>query len=214
MNEILNAWPPITNSIGFVSSPFENVVTYCDRWLTHQGYAMGERITAKIEDAIAPLKQLTKWQILVVQCQNGWTSIWKDADNECEGTVSLLAEDLDCLGVVATCIPGDAEDQWNALQLMKFNGELAERTISVINDQGSWSFEATGKPLACETTDLYQHRDIRKRFTLSDLHRCLGSLGIAAHDADFYTQKCVLYKPPKPTYTGKDLRVNGIVINK
>lgn len=211
---MIDRYPPVTNSIGFIESEIADVKSFCDRWLMSHGYKKGETLNAGFKEAVMQLFPETGWRLLLIQCQGGWTALLKDANNECEGAISLIAQELNCRGVIATQIPSDEKTDLSAIQLLTFDGPSAGRTISLVDEYGKWSFDSYGNLLPCESASNYQKRRKRDRFTPEILRECLDYFGIRSNDESFFTNHCILYQPPKQTYTGKELRVNDVVIKK
>ncbi|MCA9075680.1 MAG: hypothetical protein KDA93_11650 [Planctomycetaceae bacterium] len=225
MTELLDAYPPVTNNIGFINAGIKKVVRACNKWLLPQGgYSKPEWFRAGIDEAIERLFPLTHWQILFVECQRNWTAVFRDIDDVPEGPVAVVTERLKCRGVISTFVPQTiSEDMtsgsWGAIQLRVYEDRPTEyrnigRTISLTNQCGRWRFDLSGEPLPCEDVDRYQAKMVKDRFNLDMLLENLDDFGIKGYRHRFYTEQCALYHPPAPTYTGTELRINGKVIRR
>jgi hypothetical protein len=60
------------------------------------------------------------------------------------------------------------------------------RAIRLVNDAGSWEFDAVGDPYPFEERNKYLDRRVSDRFTLDMLKRYSAELGLHPFDADFY----------------------------
>jgi hypothetical protein len=68
----------------------------------------------------------------------------------------------------------------------------SQRSIWVAHDSSKWDFGQTGTPLDCEDTAKYQSKNIRERFTSTELIACCESLGIRPFEEDFYAERAML----------------------
>jgi hypothetical protein len=67
-----------------------------------------------------------------------------------------------------------------------------ERSITVMNDRGEWTFETNGTVQPFEKPERYKAREIQDRFTSELLEEYCAALGIRLFDPDFYGPSGVL----------------------
>ena len=221
---LLNAYPPVTDNFAFVKADLERIVAFCDDWLIPQGVKPAERFRAPVEVAIRRLFPITEQRMLFIQCNSEWTALFCDTDDNPELPIGNITGKLKLRGAIATYVPNSYnaqtdKGQMGAVQLRMF--EPFEtfflnygRSISVVNEYGRWSFDEGYEPLPFENLEAYKARRIRDRFTIEMLIDYLHHLEIDAYSPGFYTNECALYHPPKQTYFGDELRINGHVIHK
>lgn len=229
---------PITSEIGFLEAGCEEASRAFIEWQTplqrDRGVTLkAERVRGTLREVLLRLQPLTsveRRKFLFVPTVGGWTAYfdngWRGAD--ASSTISTLALQLGCRGLRAVSAPDtiqgtgrEAKGRYGAVIFELYGPNNTDflnyvRTVSIVNDGGSWSFDQSGEPLPFEDTRAFAHRRIQERFTPSMLDRYLHELGISAFDENHFrpveTEGAVLVEKSGPLarnmreYTLKEAR--------
>ena len=216
-----DALAPITSTIGFFESDIEPLIRAFIEWqsrvLQPLGIEVSERkITGPLRAVLSQLLPLTgprRTRYLFLPTASAWVAFF---DNGAMGTDATsvcmhLSGLLRCRALRITVIPHEhvgGRGRYGACTLELF-GPKGEplgymRTISVVNDGGSWAFDQSGTPLPFERLENYKRRKLIERFTFEDLREYTAALGLRPFDEDFYrpeSARLVELTRPKPVGT-------------
>ena len=199
---------PITSDIGFIEAPAAEAV---EAFLAkedpiHAPYGRSFTRTAvagtleEVLQRLLPLTSVHRLRHLFIPTASRWTAY---TDNGHHGTdvfsaVSSLALALGCRGLRVLAAPDtiegefrEARGRYGGLALEVYGPRPNpilnyERVVSLINDGGRWSFDASGTPFPFEEVERYAERRKRDRFTFEMLERYLAELGLAPFREEFY----------------------------
>jgi hypothetical protein len=204
---------PITSTMGFLEAPLDVAVRAFVAWQrsVHEplGISITSRpVTGKLEEVLLlllPLTSVVRRRSLFIPTSSSWLAFF---DNGHQGTdafsvMSYLAQGLRCRGMRVTAIPdtiegefGGARGQYGGLALEVYGPERTHflnyvRSISLINDGGTWDFSQGGTPFPFEDVSRYSARRKKERFTFAMLERYLAKLGLSPFDEKFYVPDSV-----------------------
>jgi hypothetical protein len=200
-------YPPITYNLGFLQAPFERVVKAARDWLEPQGSASPERFKAGFDEALGRLFPMTHWRKLFIECEFGWTAVFKDIDDVPDGPIGHLSKELKCHGVIGTYYPEGEHGHLGAVQLRYYEDHETfflnyGRSISVTRAHDGWEFNQGEKAFPFEHVERYQNPSVKDRFTPEMLVEYLAHLGVDVVDAKKYGPRCALFDVPPDILRG------------
>lgn len=215
MNALLeNRFSPLTYSIGFLESDSQHVAHETVAWqrsIFSQVEAVAIRSSlsealSKLEPLITPPRKL-----LLLSTKSRWVAYFDNGTGggDPSSFVGYMSQQLKCRGLAVTFIPGRADEvpfadpDSSAVRFVLYAPEVREwlnieRSISVENDYGEWTFNASGSVQPFEKPDRYHARTVKNRFTPKMLEEYCSALGIRLFDSDFYGPAGVLVKIGDP----------------
>jgi hypothetical protein len=199
---------PITSTVGFLEAPLADAVRTFVEWQRSiyepKGISVTHRpVTGGLEEvllSLLPLTSVLPRRYLFVPTASPWAAFF---DNGHGGTdafsaMSYLAQLLGCRGMRVTAIPDTIEGEFEGAR-GQYGGLVLEvygprkthflnyvRSVSLVNDGGSWDFSLGGTPFPFEDVSQYSARRKKDRFTFEMLERYLSELGLSPFDEEFY----------------------------
>ena len=144
-------------------------------------------------------------RFLFIPTGSAWTAFTQNSFQGADtGPIAILAEDLGIRTVRIATVPDTdrvegarPRGRYGACIFELYGGEVRdnsnnERTVSLMDEGGTWSFHTSGSPLPFEDTKRYRRRRVRERFDFDLLDEYLQQLGIWAFDEGFYRSPGVL----------------------
>ena len=204
MAELLGGlYSPIGWSVGWIEMPLHDVLSALVRWRRDLGadlhvQELGQCWPGCLE-RLDPLEAPWTTELLVSH-MCGWTCY---LNNDLKGgdvfpATGHLARLLKVRAVISTHQPmtaaGHASTQF---QLLGPDGEpplMYQRTIAAHAEDGRWSWDESGQPMAFEEPQRYSARRIRERFDRELLAAYLKSMGIAVDDDTAYAGAAVVHQ--------------------
>ncbi|MEX0725024.1 MAG: hypothetical protein WEB58_05015 [Planctomycetaceae bacterium] len=101
---LFDAFPPVTDNIGFVQGNIDEIIALCDGWLIPQRRPPAERFCSRIEDAIERMFPTNLDRLLFVQCKSGWTALFHDLHETTDSKIGYITSRLKRRGLLATYI--------------------------------------------------------------------------------------------------------------
>jgi hypothetical protein len=197
----------MTSSMGFVDAPSARVSDQLMTWMAETKGALGIDATTRIIrgsldevlHTLLPLRIGEPNRFLLLPTRSSQTCY---LDNGYRGTdsaaIAYLAKALGCRTAWIVAVPNTLRrvgKQWQGRQgtlvLEVYGPHQTEwvntvRAIRLVNDAGSWEFDAVGDPYPFEEGNRYLDKKVSDRFTLDMLKRYSAELGLHPFDADFY----------------------------
>jgi hypothetical protein len=197
-------YAPLTESIGFLESPFETVVAADRKWrLAHGGYN-GRAVAGPLCVQLESLLPLTGPMLrrLWVQTTGRWTAYFDNGINgsDPQGPLFYIAQQLGCRGA-AVCVRPATNKRGQAVIMTLYGPQPTEwlnvvRSISAVQDSGRWEWKESGSVQPFEEIECYQQRRVRDRFTPQMLEQYAAALEIRPFDDTFYSTKGQLIQSP------------------
>jgi hypothetical protein len=194
--------------MGFLQAPLDDAMRAFVDWQCAIHKQLGIAITTRpvtgtlqgVLLSLLPLTSIVRRRSVFVPTASPWVAYF---DNGHQGTdafsaISYLASDLRCRGMRVTAIPDTIEGefvgargQYGGLVLEVYGPETTHflnyvRSISLVNDGGTWDFSQGGTPFPFEDVSRYSARRKKERFTFEMLERYLFELGLSPFDERFY----------------------------
>lgn len=206
-----NRLAPLSYCMGFLELPFDALVEAARMRLRNNFPGVRELASSLPLDAsllqLQPIKT-PRDRILLLETTSPWTAYFDNSrrGSDPAGFVGSLSMKLKCRGLLVRWEPApavdDSSDDFTASTNVTFTLYApdkrawlnVERSVSVVDDDGDWSFEATGTVQSYEQVERYQARVIANRFTPEMLVAYCASLGIRPFEADFYRQTGHLFE--------------------
>lgn len=194
---------PTTSTIGFFETDVEPLTRAFIEWqasaLQSQGITLSKReISGSLRDVLSQLLPLAgprRTRYLFLPTASKWTAFFDNgtAGTDATSVCMYLSRAVRCRALRVTAIPHEHvadRGRYGACTLELFGpggGPLGYlRTISVVNDGGSWAFDQSGAPLPFERLENYERRKVTERFTCEDLRDYTNSLEVLPFDEHFY----------------------------
>lgn len=196
-----NQLAPTTYTTGFVECAFATVVDQALAWdrsifADVKDTALEQPLRASLS-ALRPLVAVPN-QRLLVETRSSWVATFDNGQRGSDpaGFVGHMCGVLKCRGLVTTWRPAAPDNADNpqsmAVRFVSYvpddEGESShvERSISLVNDYGEWTFRQSGAVLPFEEPDRYDAKRDVDRFTPEALATYCARLGIRWLDDDFY----------------------------
>jgi hypothetical protein len=208
-----NRLAPLTHSWGFLEVPFQRAVDKAAQW-TKSTFSQVEVVNFELSlvDALCSLAPLITppRKKLLLSTKSNWVAYFDNGVNggDPSSFVGYLSEHLECRGLAVTCIPHSVSTQddkgsYGAVIFELYAPEKrewlnVERSITLMNDKGEWTFETNGSVQPFEKTERYNAGNVQDRFTPELLEEYCSALGIRLFDEDFYGPSGVLLKVLDP----------------
>jgi hypothetical protein len=193
---------PITSVIGFLRMDLDDVTQAFASWRKeHHRSVVVTPVRGDLRTqfaALAPLTSAVQPRELVLSTRSEWTAIFDCGldGGDPSSSVGHLCETLGTYGLVVCSIPDTTNGEENpgrygALQFEMFGPSATDflnsvRSLSLVNDEGKWRFDAAGTVQDFEDVAAYQSKRIRNRFTLEMLQNYASELGVEPFDPSFY----------------------------
>ncbi|MFS0704453.1 hypothetical protein AB6N23_08020 [Cellulomonas sp. 179-A 9B4 NHS] len=214
-----DAFAPITSHLGFLRAPLDVVAPALTSWRREiHGVAQLEHLPGGLRDHMPHLEPLTSGvrprELVVATANPEWTAVVDCGfpHGDPVSTVGHLARAVAVEGVVVTSVPashgaGGRTARRGARQLQLFAPTATEflnyvRSVSVVQYEGRWRFDANGEVQEFEDRQAYERRKVGERFTSSMLVGYAAALGLRPFDDDFYPGPGVLVRSPAPSRPG------------
>lgn len=210
-----NRLAPLTHSWGFLEVPFRRAVDEAVRWTETTVSKVNVRHFEKpLADALCTLEPLITppRKKLLLSTKSSWVAYFDNGINggDPSSFVGYLSQHLKCRGLAVNCIPHTVSSTekggkgtYGAVGFELYAPEKRdwlnlERSITVMNDRGEWTFETNGTVQQFEKTERYKAKEIQDRFTSELLEEYCGALGIRLFDQDFYGPSAALLEIADP----------------
>jgi hypothetical protein len=187
-------YAPITDAIGFLEADLPRAVDADRRWRATLGGYGGRPVTGALPvllDALLPLTGPLR-RYIWVQTIGGWTAYFDNSviGSDTFGPISYLAEQMRCRGFAIGCRAGTRK-RGASVSFSLYGPEPTEwlnlvRTVSAVEDEGRWTWTATGTVQTFEEVERYRQRRVRDRLTPDTLAQYCAAIGIRPFDESFY----------------------------
>lgn len=199
---------PLTSEIGFIELAADAVSAAFETWQSgnesKRGVSVSRRpLTGGLEDclrSLLPLTSVERKRALFVPTNSAWTAYF---DNGYRGTdafppMSYLARTLRCRTLRVTAVPntiksntGNAPGRYGALVFALYGANPGyflntQRSISLMNDGGTWRFDAGGEAFSFERSAKYKAKKMIERLSVADLVEYMRALGVDGFARSFY----------------------------
>lgn len=198
-----NQLAPLTYCVGFLEMPYEALREKALAWMRTNVPALEEcaldqpfsQSLQQLQPVRTPLNK-----ILLLETRGPWVAYFDNSRNGSDpaGFIGHLSQQLHCRGLRVRWEPasaaGDGPGTFSTSKNLIFTLYAPEerewlnieRSISLVNDYGSWSFKASGTVQPYEQTERYTARRLRDRFTPEMLAAYCAQVGVHPFDAEFY----------------------------
>ena len=222
MNLLLDdRFAPITSTIGFIEIDLQNAVAGFMRWQEPIHAPRGVVLATRTLDgdlpstlsALLPLTSVETRRFLFVPTASAWVAFFDNnhGGTDATGPMAYLARTLRCRALRVVAVPhheprrdqGHWRGRYGATILDLFGAEVTNhsntiRSITMMNDGGSWTFDEIGGPLPFEDLEAYKARRVRDRFPFELLRSYLKHLRLEPFDEQFYRAPAVLVEKQGP----------------
>ena len=189
-----NRYAPIENGIGYLRVPFDEAASALREWVAefHPPWYVSA-FGATLNEALERLQPLNHGFVLLAETHSEWTAVFSD-DHWPLSPVSVMNRRLKCDGMLVMCVHDTYVEAENRGRLggcqfyFMDTSRGDERSVSVINDCGSWHFEQHGEALDWEYLEAYRRRNVRDRLTPEMLQQYCDHLGIKIWVPEYYGQ--------------------------
>lgn len=153
-------------------------------------------------EKLLPLTSVQITRHILIPCSNGWIAVFNNSRRGTDtAAAGYLAESLKTFAVTVATTPdfngrfqNEPLPHAGTLDFTLFGSNQTDflnriRSISLVNEDGNWSFNTAGHPLTFENETIYKAKKIRDRFNVDVLKTYLAEMGIRAFEEDFYDTK-------------------------
>ena len=194
---LIDTWHPVTDDLGLIQAPLDDVVDALLAWHKSIGIRYGKRtIDNSLAEAFGALLPLSnaKQRRLFIRTVADWTACFQNGiqGSDPMPAMSYLAGTMDVVAIRVCATPSDAKwpaTVWEVYASKALGGEPPlnyKRSIAVLNDGGRWTFEESGTPYDFERVELYRQRRVRDRFPREVLAEYLSHFGLRPFEDAFY----------------------------